>query len=66
MLQNPVNLTRDSNGTVQGQVPDVFEVHTFGEDEGKTLQEVDAVETASARTSRITEISRGLPPPSGT
>ncbi len=62
MLQYPVKLTRDSNGTVQVQVPDLPEVHTFGENEDEAMMQAgDAIETA---LSMYIEDRRGVPQPS--
>lgn len=62
MLQYPVVLKSDTNGTVQVQFPDVPEAHTFGEDrEEALLQAVDALETA---LSFYVENRRNIPAPS--
>jgi antitoxin HicB len=47
MLQYPVNLKRDSNGTMLVTFPDVPEAVTFGNDEADAIYHaVDAIETA--------------------
>jgi len=47
MLRYPVRLSRDSNGTVLVDVPDIPEAQTFGQDrEEALLRAVDAIETA--------------------
>jgi|SRR5579871_1955333 len=47
MLGYPVKLTRDTNGTLLVDVPDIPEAHTFGEDRAEVLaRAVDAIETA--------------------
>ena len=47
MLRYPVKLSRDTNGTILVDFPDVPEAHTFGEDEGEALMHAaDALETA--------------------
>jgi antitoxin HicB len=47
MLRYPVRLSRDTNGTILVDFPDVPEAHTFGEDEDEALmQAVDALESA--------------------
>jgi antitoxin HicB len=62
MLQYPVKLRRDSNGTILVEAPDIPEVHTFGEDEDEALMHaVDAIETA---LSMYIEDRRDLPRPS--
>jgi antitoxin HicB len=62
MLQYPVKLIRDTNGTVQVTFPDVPEAHTFGEDEDEALMHaVDALETA---LSLYIEDRRDIPRPS--
>jgi len=47
MLRYAVKLSRDTNGTILVEFPDVPEAHAFGEDEDEALmQAVDALETA--------------------
>jgi antitoxin HicB len=47
MWRYPVVLTRDDNDTILVSVPDIPEVHTFGEDEDEALaRAVDAIITA--------------------
>jgi antitoxin HicB len=47
MLQYPVKLSRDTNGSILVEFPDVPTAHTFGEDEDEALMHaVDALETA--------------------
>src|SRR4051794_15815423 len=47
MLQYPVKLSRDTNGAILVEFPDVPTAHTFGEDEDEALMHaVDALETA--------------------
>ena len=47
MLIYPVKLSRDTNGTILVDVPDVPEAHTFGDDESEALMRaVDAIESA--------------------
>ncbi|MBV9508383.1 MAG: type II toxin-antitoxin system HicB family antitoxin [Acidobacteriia bacterium] len=49
MLQYPVKLRRDTNGSILVEAPDLPEVHTFGEDETEALMQArDAIETALA------------------
>lgn len=46
MVNYPVKLKRDTNGSLLVGFRDVPEVHTFGEDDGEALQRaVDALET---------------------
>jgi antitoxin HicB len=47
MLRYPVKLIRDTNDTIRVEVPDIPEVHTFGDDRKEALaRAVDAIETA--------------------
>jgi antitoxin HicB len=47
MLQYPVSLEQDSNGTVLASFPDIPEAHTYGDDAGDALaRAADALETA--------------------
>jgi antitoxin HicB len=47
MLQYPVSLEQDSNGTVLVSFPDIPEAHTYGADAGDALaRAADALETA--------------------
>ena len=47
MLQYPVKLSRDTNGTIRVEVPDIPEAHAFGDDREEALaRAVDAIETA--------------------
>jgi antitoxin HicB len=62
MLNYPVTLKRDTNGTILVAFPDVPEAHTFGEDEAEALmQAVDALETA---LSLYVDDRREIPAPS--
>jgi antitoxin HicB len=62
MLQYPVKLSRDSNGTILVDFPGIPEAHTFGEDEGEALMHaVDALETA---LSMYIDDRRDIPKPS--
>jgi antitoxin HicB len=62
MLQFPVILKRDTNGTVRVEFPDVPEANTFGEDAKEALvQAVDALESA---LSMYVEDRRDIPKPS--
>jgi antitoxin HicB len=62
MVQYPVRLSRDTNGTILIEVPDIPEVHTFGDDEDEALMHaVDAIETA---LSMYIDDRRELPSPS--
>ena len=62
MLQYPVKLSRDTNGTILVDFPDVPEAHTFGEDEDEALiHAVDALETA---LSTYIDDRRDIPKPS--
>ena len=62
MLQYPVRLSRDTNGAILVDFPDVPEAHTFGEDEGEALMHaVDALETA---LSIYIDDRRDIPKPS--
>ena len=62
MLQYPVKLSRDTNGTILVDFPDVPQAHTFGEDEGEALlHAVDALETA---LSMYIDDRRDIPKPS--
>jgi len=62
MLQYPVKLSRDTNGTILVNFPDVPEAHTFGEDEDDALMHaVDSFETA---LSLYIEDRRDIPEPS--
>ena len=62
MLDYPVKLTADDNGTVLVTSPDFPELTTFGDDQDEALaRAVDALEEAiSARVARRAEV----PPPS--
>ena len=47
MLRYPVKLSKDTNGTILVDVPDIPEAHSFGEDRAEALMRaVDAIETA--------------------
>jgi antitoxin HicB len=47
MLRYRVKLSKDTNGTILVDVPDIPEAHTFGEDRDEALaRAVDAIETA--------------------
>jgi antitoxin HicB len=47
MLRYPVKLSKDTNASILVDVPDIPEVHTFGEDRDEALaRAVDAIETA--------------------
>src|ERR1700693_5709734 len=47
MLRYPVKLSKDTNGSILVDVPDVPEAHTFGEDREEALARApDAVESA--------------------
>ncbi|HAT50151.1 MAG: type II toxin-antitoxin system HicB family antitoxin [Nitrospirae bacterium] len=49
MWDYPVELTDDTNGTILVSLPDIPEVHTFGDDREEALiRAVDALETALA------------------
>ena len=62
MLQYPVKVSRDTNGTILVEFPDVPEAHTFGEDEDEALmQAVDALESA---LSMYVDDRREIPKPS--
>jgi antitoxin HicB len=62
MLQFPVTLKRDTNGTMRVEFPDVPEANTFGEDAKEALvQAVDALESA---LSMYVEDRRDIPKPS--
>jgi antitoxin HicB len=62
MLQFPVTLKRDTNGTMRVEFPDVPEANTFGEDAGEALMHaVDALESA---LSMYVEDRRDIPKPS--
>ncbi|HEY7388006.1 MAG TPA: type II toxin-antitoxin system HicB family antitoxin [Bryobacteraceae bacterium] len=62
MLQYPVRLSRDTNGTILVEFPDIPEAHTFGEDQDEALmQAVDALETA---LSLYIDDRRDIPKPS--
>src|SRR5438477_9665774 len=62
MLQYPVKLSRDTNGTILVDFADVPEAHTFGDDEGEALMHaVDALETA---LSMYIDDRRDIPKPS--
>jgi antitoxin HicB len=62
MLQYPVKLSRDTNGTIRVEFPDIPEAHTFGEDQDEALmQAVDALETA---LSLYIDDRRDIPKPS--
>ena len=62
MLQYPVKLSRDTNGAILVDFPDVPEAHTFGEDQDEALMHaVDALETA---LSMYVDDRRDIPKPS--
>jgi antitoxin HicB len=62
MLRYPVKLSRDTNGTILVEFPDIPEAHTFGEDQDEALmQAVDALETA---LSLYIDDRRDIPRPS--
>jgi antitoxin HicB len=62
MLQYPVSLEQDSNGTVPVSFPDIPEAHTYGADAGDALaRAADALETALAL---YTDFRRDIPNPS--
>jgi antitoxin HicB len=62
MLQYPVTLKRDTNGSILVTFPDVPEAHTFGDDEPEALMRaVDALETA---LSLYVDDRRDIPKPS--
>lgn len=62
MLRYPVKLSKDTNGTILVDVPDIPEAHTFGEDEAEALmQAVDAIESA---LSMYVDDRREIPAPS--
>ena len=47
MLRYPVKLSKDTNGTILVDVPDIPEAHSFGEDRAEALMRAaDAIETA--------------------
>jgi antitoxin HicB len=47
MLRYPVKLSKDTNASILVDVPDIPEVHTFGEDRDEALaRAADAIETA--------------------
>ncbi len=47
MLRYPVKLSKDTNGSILVDVPDIPEAHTFGEDREEALaRAADAIETA--------------------
>ena len=47
MLRYPVKLSRDTNGAILVDVPDLPEAHTFGDNEQEALTHAaDAIETA--------------------
>jgi len=62
MLAYPVELSRDTNGTILARVPDLPEVVTFGDDEDEALARVaEVIEDCMAE-----HVSRQLPIPSPT
>jgi antitoxin HicB len=62
MLQYPVRVSRDTNGTILVEFPDIPEAHTFGEDQDEALMHaVDALETA---LSTYIDDRRDIPKPS--
>jgi len=62
MLRYAVKLSRDTNGTMRVEVPDIPEVNTFGADEQEALRRaVDAIETA---LSLYVDDRREIPSPS--
>ena len=63
-MRYAVTLLPDDNGTVLVAVPDLPEVHTFGEDRADALSRaVDAIETALMGRIAAHE---DIPPPSAT
>jgi antitoxin HicB len=62
MLQYPVSLEQDSNGTVLVSFPDIPEAHTYGADTGDALaRAAEALETALAL---YMDFRRDIPSPS--
>ncbi|MBV9745446.1 MAG: type II toxin-antitoxin system HicB family antitoxin [Acidobacteriia bacterium] len=62
MLRYPVKLSRDTNGTILVEAPDIPEAHTFGEDQAEALlRSRDAIETA---LSMYIDDRRPIPRPS--